>query len=126
MGVYYKHLLAATKAGFSIEQAKKVVDKPKSAITPPRKVSLEWETSTPRVFRCAQIPAAVGRALRERSQDRWVMPPLIEPSPRGLVRELLAELGSMLGERTDTGQLVWRQHVRRENRHGSACVEAAC
>ena len=32
----------------------------------------------------------------------------------------------MLGERTDTGQLVWRQHVRRENGHGSAFVEAAC
>ena len=32
----------------------------------------------------------------------------------------------MLGERMDTGQLVWRQRVRRENRHGSACVEAAC
>ena len=56
----------------------------------------------------------------------------------------------MLGERTDTGQLVWRQHARREkqgtgrvslcggggsmlgrenarkeNGHGSACVEAA-
>ena len=23
----------------------------------------------------------------------------------------------MLGERTDTGQLMWRQHVRRENGH---------
>ena len=23
----------------------------------------------------------------------------------------------MLGERTDTGQLVWRQHARRENGH---------
>ena len=32
----------------------------------------------------------------------------------------------MLGERIDTGQLVWRQHARRENGHGSACVEAAC
>ena len=32
----------------------------------------------------------------------------------------------MLGERMDTDQLVWRQHVRRENGHGSACVEAAC
>ena len=32
----------------------------------------------------------------------------------------------MLGERMDTGQLVLRQHVRRENGHGSACVEAAC
>ena len=32
----------------------------------------------------------------------------------------------MLGERMDTGQLVWRQHVRRGKGHGSACVEAAC
>ena len=32
----------------------------------------------------------------------------------------------MLGERMDTDQLVWRQRVRRENGHGSACVEAAC
>ena len=32
----------------------------------------------------------------------------------------------MLGERMDTDQLVWRQHVSREDGHGSACVEAAC
>ena len=100
MGVYYKHLLAATKAGFSIEQAKKVVDKPKSAITTPRRVSSEWETSTPQVFRCAQIPAAVGRAPRERSQDRRAMLPPIEPSPRGRVREEPAELSIERGNRS--------------------------
>ena len=100
VGVYYKHLLAATKAGFSIEQAKKVVDKPKSAITPPRRVSSEWETSTPQVFRCAQIPAAVGRPPRERSQDRRAMLPPIEPSPRGRVREEPEELSIERGNRS--------------------------
>ena len=44
---YYKELLAATNAGFSLEQAKKVVSRPRGTETPPRMMSSEREDTPP-------------------------------------------------------------------------------